>query len=281
MPSAYVRYAMVVAATIALTACANGFEQFYRPSPAAAQVKGKPYMAPPPATPALYAHSGDIQADAKRMAEEGYILIGTSSFSGAANRVHESQAIAEGKEVGATVVLIKSQYQGTVTGVMPFTVPGAPQVSTVNTTGTVNSYGSGGYATGNYNATSTITTPGTPTTYQIPYSIVRNEYFASYWAKQDPNKARLGVRSEPIPDSIRAQLQRNTGVYIPIVIRGTPAFRVNILEGDVIVRIRGEEIIDPVGFDAQLTKFAGSDVVLTVIRNSESRDISVHLNQNP
>lgn len=281
MGSTFLRCLTVTLATVALAGCANGFEKFYRPDPAAQQVKGKPFMAPIPATPSLYSHSNDVQADAKRMAENGFILIGTSSFSGAANKVHESQALEQAKKVGATVVLVKSQYQGTVTGTMPFTVPGAPQVSTVNTAGTVNAYGSGGYATGNYNATSTITSPGIPTTYQIPYSVVRNEYFASYWAAQDPNKARLGARAAPLPDAMRSELQRNTGVYVPIVMRGTPAFRANVLEGDVIVRIGGEEVIDPSGFDTQLTRFAGSDVVLTVIRNGTSHDISVRLNQNP
>jgi S1-C subfamily serine protease len=277
----YLRCLTVTLVTVALAACANGFEQFYQSSPAAAQIQGKPFMELPPTKPALYAHSADLQSDAKRMAEEGYILIGTASFSGAANKVHESQAVEQGKKVGAPVVLVKSQYQGTVTSSIPFTVPGAPQVSTVNTTGTVNSYGSGGYATGNYNATSTITNPGARTTYQIPFSVVRNEYFASYWAKEDLNKARLGARAAPLPDAMRSELQRNTGVYVPIMMRGTRAFRANVLEGDVIVRIGGEEAIDPIGFDTQLTKFAGSDVVLTVIRNGGSQDIPVRLNQNP
>jgi hypothetical protein len=59
---------------------------------------GSSFMAPIPATPSLYSHSNDVQADAKRMAENGFILIGTSSFSGAANKVHESQAFEQAKK---------------------------------------------------------------------------------------------------------------------------------------------------------------------------------------
>jgi hypothetical protein len=55
------------------------------------------------------------------------------------------------------------------TGVIPYTVANPPVVSTVNTSGTVNAYGSGGYASGNYSSTGTITTPGGYSTYAIPY----------------------------------------------------------------------------------------------------------------
>jgi len=275
------RYIAPLTIVLALLGCANSFEQFYRPTAAAAEIVGKPYMVPLPAVPSLYSHSSDVQADAKRMAEEGYILIGTSSFSGATDKVHESQAIEQGKRVGAAVILMKSQYQGTDTGTMPFTSPGAPQISTVNTMGSFNAHGSSGYTMGNYNATSTVTTQGSPTTYQIPFSIVRNQYFASYWSQEDPNKMRLGARAAPVPDAVRTQLQRNTGIYVPIVVRGTPAYSANILEGDVITRIGDEDVTDPSSFDAQLTRFAGTSVKLTVLRAGIEKEIQVRLNQNP
>jgi hypothetical protein len=61
----------------------------------------------------------------------------------------------------------------------------------VNTTGTVNSYGSGGYATGNYNSTSTVAMPGGYSTYNIPYNVSRNDFFASYWHRQLPLKTKV------------------------------------------------------------------------------------------
>jgi len=68
---------------------------------------------------------------------------------------------------------------------------------------------------------------------------------------------------------------------VPIVIRGTPAFSANVLEGDVIVKINGADVIDPKGFTDQLTRFAGQPVELSIIRGSEPLVIRVTLNSNP
>lgn len=68
--------------------------------------------------------------------------------------------LEQGKKVGAALILIRSKYRDTLSGTLPYTVPNPPQVASVNTTGTANVYGTGGYATGNYNSTSTVTMPG-------------------------------------------------------------------------------------------------------------------------
>jgi hypothetical protein len=264
------------------TGCAvNGFEKYYTPQPGADKISSSPYIEKAPAVPKLYAHSNDVDADAKRMAEDGYVLIGISSFFGPSKTGTQSQAIEQGKRVGAAVILVKSTYKDTLTGTLPYTVPNAPQVATVNTSGTVNSYGSGGYANGTYNGTSTVTMPGGSTTYNIPYAIARSDFFASYWVASDPAKMRLGTRPVDLPDNLRAKLKRNTGVYIPIVIHGTPAFRANILEGDVILKINDVDVVDAKGFTDQLTQLAGETVTLDILRDTETVTIKVTLNQNP
>jgi hypothetical protein len=139
--------------------------------------------------------------------------------------------------------------------------------------------GSGGYGTGSYNSTGTITTPGGYSTYAIPYSVSRNTFFASYWVKQDPSKVRLGVRYAPLTDALRRQLQRNTGVVAQIVMRGAPAFGANILEGDVLLKIGGEDIVDPPGFAAQLTHFAGQTVTIDLLRGDQPHSVAVKLNK--
>lgn len=268
-------------AFLTLAGCVNGFEKYYAPVPNAEKIVSSPYLEKPPAQPKLYAYSADVKVDNKNMLENGFLAIGTSSFYGPANRASASQAIAEGKRVGAAVVLVRSTYKDTLSAVVPYTVANPTQYATVNTTGTVNSYGSGGYATGNYNSTSTVAMPGGYSTYNIPYNVSRNDFFASYWVKQDVDKMRLGIRYVPLPDEIRKQLQRNTGVLIPIVVRGTPAFRANILEGDVLLKVNGEEVIDPPGLDRQLTRLAGQMAELSIIRGSDPLTIKVKLNANP
>src|ERR1019366_2280753 len=102
--------------------------------------------------------------------EDGYVYIGASSFYGPANRSNQAQAVEQAKKVGAAIVLFKSDYMDTQSGVIPYTVANPAVVSTINTSGTVNSNGSNGYGTGNYSSTGTITTPGGYSTYAIPYS---------------------------------------------------------------------------------------------------------------
>lgn len=274
--------AFALVATATLSGCAaNGFEKYYTPTASAEKILAAPITIPAPATPKLLQHSANVQADAKQQAEHGYICIGTSSFYGPANKTTQKQALEQAKKVHAAVVLVASSYKDTLNGSVPLTLQNPNVVTTVSTTGTVNSYGSNGYGSGTYNANSTITSPGGSTTYQLPYSVSRNNYFASYWVKQDTSKMRLGVRYGPLNDAQRTALQRNTGVNVAIVVAGTPAFSANILEGDIVLAINGEDVIDQLGFDAQLTRFAGQPVELQVMRGNKPLKILLTLNGGP
>jgi serine protease Do len=272
------RIAVVFVVAACVASCANGFEKFYTPDANVQAILKSPLTLPPPAAPQLFLHSNDIQADAKRLREDGYIYIGSSSFYGPANRSNQFQAVEQAKKVGAAVVLFKTDYMDTQSGVIPYTVANPPVVSTVNSSGTVNTYGSSGYASGNYSSTGTITTPGGYSTYAIPYTVNRNTFFASYWVKQDVTKFHLGVQSAPLSDELRIKLERNTGVLIAIVMRNTPAFRANILEGDVVIKLNGADVIDPQTFNARLGQLAGQAVTLDLVRGSQPRSITVTLN---
>jgi hypothetical protein len=138
----------LIGLTISVAACVNGFEKYYQASPSAEQVLKSPYVLPPPPTPTVYSYSSNPSADNHKIQQEGYTYLGEASFYGNANRVSQSQAVAQGKKVGAAVILIHSEYMDTVSGAVPYTVQNAPVVSTVNTAGTVNVNGAGGYAPG-------------------------------------------------------------------------------------------------------------------------------------
>lgn len=269
---------LTLAVACLLSGCATGFAKFYTPAPTAQETLSSPLILPAPQTPQLFLHSNDVQADAKRLREDGFIYIGSSSFYGPANRSNQSQAIEQGKKVHAAIVLFKTEYMDTQSGVVPYTVANPPVVSTVNTSGTVNAYGSAGYASGTYNSTGTITTPGGYSTYAIPYSVNRNTFFASYWVKEDINKLHLGVQAVPLSDDLRRKLERNTGVVIDIVVHGTPAFKANVLEGDAVLKVNGADVVDVAGFMSQLTQLAGQRITLDILRGDQPRSISVTLN---
>jgi PDZ domain-containing protein len=266
---------VAIGVTLALlTGCSNGFEKYYRPAPPAALAAAAPSLVPPPPTPAVYTHSADMQADGKRLLEDGYAFIGESSFYGPANRSNQEQAVAQGKKVGASVVLFKSEYMDTRSGVVPYTVANPAVVSTVNTSGTV--YGNGGSAS--YSGTGTVATPGGYSTYAIPYSVDRNTFYASYWAKRDPNKIHLGMYYRPLDDATRHKLERNTGLQVFIVIRGTPAFSANFLEGDILLKLNGRDITDAQSLTAELAQLAGQRVTIDLLRGDQPRAIAVTLN---
>ena len=258
-----------------LSGCASGFEKYYHPVPAEKLAQAIPQFAPPPPKPAIYLHSANMQADGKQMAEEGYVFIGESSFYGPANKSNQEQAVDQGKKVGAAVVMFKSQYMDTRSGVVPYTVANPNVVSTVNTSGTV--YGINGNSA-SYSGTGTVTTPGGYSTYAIPYSVDRNTFYASYWAKRDPNKIHLGVNYIPLSDELRHRLERNTGVQAVIVVRGTPAFKANILEGDVLLKLNGKDIVDVPSLSADITRMAGQQITFDLLRGDQSRSIAVTLN---
>jgi len=184
-------------------------------------------------------HSADMQADGKRLREDGYVYIGESSFYGPANRSNQEQAVAKARRLAHQL-----SFQVTVYGYPlrcdPYTVANPNVVSTVNTSGTV--YGSNGNSA-TYSGTGTVTNPGGSSTYNIPYSVDRNTFYASYWAKRDPKKIHLGLFFRPLDDATRHKLERNTEAQVAIVIRGTPAFAANFLEGDILLKIDGRDII--------------------------------------
>jgi len=265
-----------VIAGLALGGCVSGFEKFYRPLPGAEVVLQQAATMPSPPTPVLYAYSSNPKTDNMAAMEAGYVPIGESSFYGPANRSNAQQAIEQAKRVGAAMVLFHTQYMDTLQGVIPFTVANPPVVSTVTTTGNVNSFGSGGFSNGTFNATSTVTSPGGVSSYSVPYAVNRNTFDATYWVRQDPTKMHLGIRYINLPGEMRQKYQRNTGVFVTVVIRGTPAFRANLLEGDVISQINGEDVVDGAWLGEEITKFNGQHVVFTVLRGDQTLKIGAN-----
>jgi hypothetical protein len=260
-----------------LMGCAvNGFEKYYAPRLGIEALR--PRLLPATGAPSVYTYSDTPKEDVLRAQEAGYVQLGTSNFYGPPKTMTSSELLTQAKNVGASMVLIHSQYKDTISGSIPYTVANPPQISTVNTSGTVNAYGTGGYATGNYSGQSTITSPGGTTTYNMPYSVSRNDMVATFWAKLDPATIRLGVIYAPLPAEVRTRLERNTGLIAIGIIQQSPAFRANILRGDILLKIGGEDVVDVPSFDAQIHKFAGQTVKIELIRGETPKTVELTLN---
>jgi hypothetical protein len=90
-----------------LMGCASNFhfERFYKP---AATLEGTPAVLQPRATPPQLAYSQDPDRDGRLLRQDGYVLIGTTSFYGAADLPYAEHAAVQGQKVGAAIVLLNS-----------------------------------------------------------------------------------------------------------------------------------------------------------------------------
>jgi len=159
-----------------------------------------------------------------------------------------------------------------------------------NTSGnfSVNAYGAGGalygsgsysgYGATNYYGTETTTTAPELYTYNVPYTKNVHQYQVAFLRKLKPPVLGIGVF--PIPEEMRAELGRNTGAYVSLVRNGSPAFRGNVLIGDVLIGV-GDKTIDTVDdVRPAVLEYAEKEVALKIIRAGQEILVSVRLNKS-
>ena len=263
------RHIFTAVIIVLIQGCATPYSKFYVDLTRGADITTNPKVVLTSEEPKLF-NGNDPEKDALSMMENGYLMVGYSSFNAA--NVDLNGAIAQAKKVHASVILVYSKYTNTVSGVMPFTLPDT-KTSTTSLYGNV--YGSGG-DWASYSGMATTTTYSSKTTY-IPYSVNRFDYLATYWVKQKP--LILGVRVKELPPEIRSEIQSNKGVLVTVVVKGSPAFRSDILKGDVIKRIGDTEIYDVESLMSTVPKYEGQKVVITIYRNGKLLNKEVQLNK--
>jgi hypothetical protein len=183
--------------------------------------------------------------DAKDLYRDGYTLLGFSDFEGP--RLTDGGVRFQAKQVGADVVLVSRAYLRTET-------PPTPWPSRMNSMGM-------------------FTAPGIPVTVRV------YQYQAGFFRRGRP--AILGVFYRAAPSEIRQKLERNTGVFVFVVRNGSPAFNANLLEGDVILKTDGEDVMSEADMREKLNKLAGRKVELEIWRDGRFKTISVQLNKKP
>lgn len=252
---------LAMCALVLLTGCSNGYQQFYRPNPGIDAATIAAHRAgPAPATP-LVDHIGSFSPQVySAYGSNGYFPIGYSDFT--SGRVPSaSAAITQGKAVEADlVVVIDPKYLGSQSSVIPITTPNN---STSYTSGTATAYGSGGSATAYGSAVTT--TYGTKTDY-VPITIQRFEYGALYFVKV---KTGWGVYATVLSDSQRQLLQSNHGLSINIVVRGSAAYESDILPGDILLSMAGQQLSMPADLRTIELQHLGQTVPVLLYRNGQ------------
>ena len=214
---------LLIVTVAVLSGCAqSGYKQFYSPYIDAITLSDVELIGPNE-EPQVFG-SDNLDQDIQTLRSKRYIVVGYSSFNGGYEEA--KNAAAQAKRIGATVVLINSEYTNTQTNTSALFLP-----NNQTTYYSGNVYGGGNY--GGYSGTST--TYGSTA---IPFTTnqMRYDQVAFYFIKST-KKMRFGVYLNDLPPDMRAELERNTGALIDVVVEDTPAFYSNIMAGDVLISI--------------------------------------------
>jgi len=259
-----------IAATLA--GCASGHQKFFKsavaePHPTMAEYDRYNIAAYAGEPRVHFQHFDDDVG--RRLHEDGFALLGVSSFNGVAEDEGTIKRVA--KSIGAEVVIAESRYSHTVSGAVPITTH-SPQ--TFQSSGTVQT-SSGNWAT--YSGTTTGTVSQTR---YMPYSVARYDQSASFWARTARPRI-LGATASEMTQEDRQKVGANQGIRIVACARDSPAWAANILAGDFILAVNAQPIDSAQGFVERLLQLAGQTVTLSVMRGAERRDVVVALNPNP
>ncbi len=96
-----------------------------------------------------------------------------------------------------------------------------------------------------------------------------NSYYASFWAKTNYPPA-LGVQATDLDDETKQKLQINHGAIIWAVRNDSPASKVPLYRGDILLSLNDEPILNSgVQMGTLIRKNAGKTVKLEIFRNGE------------
>jgi len=260
--------ALLTAALLAVSACAaTTAGTNYSPLPGFAKAKSDPRFEHPKGDPAVYAASDDPDTDLRRLGEDGYVLMGTGSFSAASSEAINERARAQARAVGANIVLIHTPSKDATARPAP-----APPVKQ---TGPLTTYGAGGTDTGVEPDASTA--PHGAHRHGMAGSSDSAAVTATFWIRQNIAKIHFGANTVALPDAMRAKLHGRTGVYVQSVIKGTPAFESGIRAGDVILSISGLDVVDSANFKDRIEMLEGYSVNVDLARDGKLKTVIVYM----
>jgi hypothetical protein len=246
----------ILTAAVALftAGCAtNPYERFYTPI-------GAPRgMTANSSHPPEVLRGSDPEADTLAMLENGYLLIGYSSFRGRATDIQD--AVAYGQKIGASAVVSYSRSSNAATASIPFVLAAARDKSSTPIPGSVNLTG----------ATAGYSTQGSPD------PVDRSDQAAGYFVKA--GKSVLGVFARDLSPAERARLQSKRGLVAFAIMKESPASRGNLLRGDVLIEFAGEPVESQYQFSTLVLRHGGENVTVKVIRDESVREMQVQLNQ--
>ncbi|WP_062428652.1 PDZ domain-containing protein [Treponema endosymbiont of Eucomonympha sp.] len=214
-------------------------------------------------------YSSHINIDAAEIESEHYVPIGYASLNGPEYDSREKYqrylvqkaALKLCKEKRAKIALYSYAHTDTVNGSITL-----PTTQTSKSSGTIYSGGNSAWYSG------TTTSTGSTAT---NYSVKRFDYAAILFIPL-PEPVRVGVNCVSLTNEMRTNIQRNTGAFVRVVYKNTPAYTANIVTGDVIIKMNDtviNNVEDISAFDRDLK--TGEPVKITLVRNQKELVIDI------
>lgn len=242
--------------TLLLVGCASPYSQYYRDNNLGDLTKNPRVIL---SSEPRMLRGSDPETDAIKMLEDGYALIGYSTFNGP--EANDRGALAQGKKVMASMVITYSKYTGSETRVIPITTPTSQTAMT-----TMNGSAFGTHGSTNYLGTATTTIYGSQTS-MVPYTVHRSDQMAAYWVKVKTGV--VGIHYKSLTPDIVQKIGTNKGILVTAVVRDGPAFHADILRNDVISKIDGTSVYDAQSLQYATSSKSGQDVDFTILRNNQ------------
>lgn len=204
--------------------------------------------------------SADPASVDDEMARAGYVEIGRSIFNATTGEIYRRKLQKHMSRIGAHAAVVISQYSHTNAGTRTVITPNN---STTISQGSATAYGSGGSA--NAYGSSTSTTLGM-SAQVVPTTESRSNVMVRFFARV---KHSVGLYFVPLSDVQRQELQTNQGVVVAALVDGSPAYRANVLKGDLLLRIGDVPMFGKDDWDAAIAKYAGTSPEFEFMRAGE------------
>jgi hypothetical protein len=237
----FMRLIVVLPLLLLLSGCASGYSKFYTQRIDENNMKNLELLNENQ-TPVIV-KTNNLNAEVDRYLAKNFSVIGVSSFNGGMES--DENIISQAINVRATLALQTSSFVTTQGSSTPLVLPNG---------------------VGGFNTTAMYSQQ------------MRYDQGAVFMAK-NIKKPKLGVLYAELTPDLKQKYERNTGVIVRNVGEDTPAFEANIVTGDLIIGIDGNNVrgVEHFGQLVNSIPQSADKIILKVIRNNIEKDITVSL----
>lgn len=109
----------------------------------------------------------------------------------------------------------------------------------------------------------------------MPMTVNRSDYGAVYFVKV---RSYLGAFSRDLNDTERKSLQTNQGTVVYCIVDDSPAFKADLLPGDIITAMAGVKVQNTKTYLQMIYEHKGKETSVTLIRDGKKIDKTVQIN---